>query len=47
MVEGQIRDLEKMIVIKFTSKAYQITDRALIWGRGTERNALISKIVCY
>lgn len=26
-----------MIVIKFTSKAYQITDRALIWGGGEEK----------
>lgn len=37
-----------MIVIKFTSKAYQITSRALILGaRGREGDALISKIVCF
>lgn len=37
-----------MIVIKFTSNAYQITGRALILGGGgREGNALISKIVSY
>lgn len=41
-----MRDCSKMIVIKFTPKAYQITDRALILGGKREENVLISKIGC-
>ena len=44
IVEGQIRNFSKMIVIKFKSKVCQKTDRALILG-GKGGNALISKIV--